>query len=190
MAAQWDDEAATFDEDPDHGLRDPTVRAAWRTLLLPLAPKPGARVADLGSGTGSVSVLFAEAGHRVVGVDVSARMVAAARRKSAGLTVSYVLGDASAPPLRDGSFDLVVVRHVLWAMPDPKNALAAWFALLRGGGKLVLVEGRWWTGAGLGAGDLRAIAQDRQVVVTELGDPRLWGGPITDERYLAVLAAS
>jgi hypothetical protein len=33
-AAYWDRQAATFDEQPDHGLRDPDVREAWRRLLL------------------------------------------------------------------------------------------------------------------------------------------------------------
>ncbi|PPK63132.1 hypothetical protein V5P93_004067 [Actinokineospora auranticolor] len=63
--AFWDQHAATFDDEADHGLRDPVVRAAWAELLLPLIPT-GSAVADLGCGTGSLSVLLAEAGHRVV----------------------------------------------------------------------------------------------------------------------------
>jgi ubiquinone/menaquinone biosynthesis C-methylase UbiE len=76
----WDDEAATFDEQPDHGLRDPEVRKAWAELLLPLIP-PKAVVADLGCGTGSLSLLLAEAGHRVHGVDLSGRMLEEARKR-------------------------------------------------------------------------------------------------------------
>ena len=34
-AAYWDSQAPTFDDQPDHGLRDPHVRDAWRQLLLP-----------------------------------------------------------------------------------------------------------------------------------------------------------
>ena len=29
----WDEAAATFDSEPDHGLRDPVTYAAWRDLL-------------------------------------------------------------------------------------------------------------------------------------------------------------
>jgi hypothetical protein len=48
----WDAQASRFDEEPDHGLLDPDVRAAWSEVLLPeLPPAPG-RVADLGCGTG------------------------------------------------------------------------------------------------------------------------------------------
>ena len=49
----WDDQAAVFDEAPDHGMSDPTVREAWAALLLPLLPSVPARVADLGCGTGT-----------------------------------------------------------------------------------------------------------------------------------------
>ncbi|MEZ5097766.1 MAG: hypothetical protein R2731_17805 [Nocardioides sp.] len=35
-----DAEAATFDDEPDHGLRDPAVRAAWQVLLREEPPRP------------------------------------------------------------------------------------------------------------------------------------------------------
>ncbi|WP_203791425.1 hypothetical protein [Paractinoplanes rishiriensis] len=37
-AAIWDRQAATFDDEPDHGLRDPAVRDAWIALLTPVPP--------------------------------------------------------------------------------------------------------------------------------------------------------
>jgi hypothetical protein len=37
-AGYWDGQAATFDDEPDHGLRDEGVRSAWRRLLLPVLP--------------------------------------------------------------------------------------------------------------------------------------------------------
>ncbi len=70
-AAYWDSQAATFDEQPDHGLRDPHVRAAWEQLLLPRLPPVPAMIADLGCGTGSLSVLPAAAGHTVAGLDLA-----------------------------------------------------------------------------------------------------------------------
>jgi SAM-dependent methyltransferase len=82
----------------------------------------------------------------------------------------------------------VLVRHVLWAMPDPDAALARWVGLLVPGGRLVLVEGRWWTGGGLAAAEVEALVRRHrdEATVTPLDDPDLWGGPITDERYLVV----
>jgi 2-polyprenyl-3-methyl-5-hydroxy-6-metoxy-1,4-benzoquinol methylase len=68
-AAIWDQQAATFDDEPDHGLRDPAVRDAWIALLTPVLPDPPASIVDLGCGTGSLSVLLAQAGHHVHGLD-------------------------------------------------------------------------------------------------------------------------
>ncbi|MFJ1762439.1 cytochrome P450 [Amycolatopsis sp. NPDC088138] len=182
----WDAEAATFDEQPDHGLRDPDVRAAWAELLLPLLPSE-AFVADLGCGTGTLAVLLAEAGHRVVGVDLSERMLDQARQK-AGAGVEFKHGDAADPPLDDYSFDVVLVRHVLWAMPDQSAAVGRWLRLLKPGGRLVLVEGRWSTGAGISADECRALFGARHVGtrVRVLDDPAFWGAEIEDERYLVV----
>jgi SAM-dependent methyltransferase len=184
----WDAAAATFDEEPDHGLRDPAVRAAWAGLLLPLMPTAPARVADLGCGTGSLSVLLAGDGHHVRGLDRSAAMLAVATRKAAGLPVEFRQGDAADPPYPPGSCDVVLARHVLWALPDPDAALARWVALLAPGGRLVLVEGLWFTGAGLPADECAALVRRHRpdATVTPLTDPALWGTAVDDERYLLV----
>lgn len=177
-----------FDGEPDHGLRDPMVRAAWASTLLPHLPVEPARVADLGCGTGSVALLLAEAGHHVHGLDLAPRMIAAARSKAtaAGARVTFDQGDISDPELDPGSFEVVFARHVLWALPDPGAALRRWARLLRPGGRFVLVEGRWHTGVGLTAERCRELVGrlHDQVVVHRLDDPRLWGGPVEDERYL------
>ena len=185
----WDSEAPTFDDAADHGLRDPAVRSAWRSLLSGLLPHPPARVADLGCGTGTLALLLAEEGHSVDGVDFSPEMVARAVAKTATEPrVSILEGDAFEPPLPPSTYDVVLTRHVLWALPDPVEALRRWLALLRPEGRLVLVEGSWTTGAGLIAGQVADAAREagREPTVHVLDDPALWGGPITDERYAVV----
>jgi SAM-dependent methyltransferase len=187
-AGFWDAEADGFDDEPDHGLRDPATRDAWRSLLLPLAGD-GARVADLGCGTGTLSVLLASAGRAVTGVDFSPRMIARARAKAASARVDagFVVGDAARPPLR-GGYDLVLSRHVLWAMPDPGAALDRWVDLLAPAGVLALVEGRWFTGAGLARDECVRLVLERrsEAQAITLDDPVLWGGLIEDDRYLLV----
>ena len=191
-ADSWDARAATFDDEPDHGLRDPLTREAWRRLLVEHLPAPPAEVLDLGCGTGSLSVLLAEQGHLVRGLDMSPAMVARARAKAsaagAGVGASFVVGDAADPACDDRSADVVLSRHVLWALPDPDAALARWVDLLRPGGRLVLVEGRWHTGAGLTAEECVELVRRRRehADVVRLDDPVLWGGPIEDERYLVL----
>jgi SAM-dependent methyltransferase len=189
-AAYWDSQAATFDDDADHGLRDPRVRDAWRRLLLAHLPPAPAAVADIGCGTGSLSVLLAAEGYSVTGLDFAPTMIRAARAKARAADVSarFVLSDAAAPTLPPGSSDVVLARHVLWAMPDIGRALAAWLRLLLPGGTLALVEGRWSTGAGLTTAETgRAVLRHRaDATITALEDPVLWGGPVSDERYLLV----
>ena len=190
--ATWDAEAATFDEPADHGLRDPAVRQAWRELLTAQLPNPPARIADLGCGTGTLSVLLAEVGHDVVGVDFSPRMVEAATRKAEGVAgVRFLQADAFAPPLIEASYDVVLCRHVLWAMPDPAVALTRWISLLAPAGRLLLVEGQWSNGAGLSSEEtVRLVeATGRAAVLTPLADAAYWGRTISDDRYLVTSPA-
>lgn len=187
----WDREAAEFDTEADHGLRDPVVRQAWDDLMGRLLPEPPARVADMGCGTGSLSVLLAERGYAVTGVDVSPKMIAVAEQKAqtAGVTVDFRLGDAADPELPSGSFDVVLCRHVIWALPDPGAVFRRWLRLLSPEGSVVMIEGRWSTGAGLTAVALRQLVQEHasEVTLESLTDPRLWGKRISDERYALVV---
>jgi len=183
----WDREAQTFDEAADHGLADPECHEAWRTLLLEHLPPAPARVADLGCGTGTLALLLAEAGYAVDGLDFSPEMVRRARAK-AGDVVRFVDGDAAVPPLEPASYDVVLSRHVLWAMPSPSDALTRWTELLRPGGRLLLVEGSWSTGAGLTAEQTITLVEQsgREAHLRRMPEPVFWGREITDDRYLVV----
>ncbi|MEU4406114.1 class I SAM-dependent methyltransferase [Streptosporangium sp. NPDC023963] len=212
IASFWNAFAASFDEEADHGLRDPHVKAAWAERLRSWMPASPADVLDLGCGTGSLSLVLAEQGHRPVGVDLAPLMVEQARRKltAAGFDATMMVGDASDPPARAGTaFDVILSRHLLWTLPDPQEALRRWIGLLRPGGRLVLVEGRWataepgedrpyevepesmpWMG---GVEAERLLAALRPLVETArvepLHDPALWGRAVQDERYAVVAFA-
>lgn len=185
----WDLEASTFDEAADHGLSDVEVRRAWAELLSDLMGAAGRRVADLGCGTGTLSTLLAQHGHRVTGVDFSAEMIRLAEQKAVRMAVPtrFLVADVSEPPLPAGSFDVVLCRHVLWALPDPAAALAAWVDLLDDDGRLVLIEGSWSTGAGLTAEETVELVRQvrgRRPTLRMLSEPVYWGRAIDDERYV------
>jgi SAM-dependent methyltransferase len=187
----WDAEADTFDDEPDHGLRDTAVREAWVERLSAWLPETPSDVLDLGCGTGSLSLLAAERGHHVTGIDRAPRMVDLARAKLAGRDAVFLLGDATAPPVGEQRFDVVLVRHVLWALPDPERVLRHWHGLLRPGGRLVLVEGVWGTlsPVGIPADRLAALLEPltSDLRVERLSDDaRLWGREVADERYAVV----
>jgi len=182
----WDVEAAAYDDAPDHGLADPDVRAAWRDLLRGVLPAAPARVVDLGCGTGTLARLLVDAGHAVDGLDASPEMLRRARAKVP--EARFTLGDASTPPYAAGTHDVVLCRHVLWALPDPPAAYAAWARLLVPGGVAVLVEGHWGAGAGLTAAQTEAVVRTvhDDVTVRPLPEAVYWGREIDDERYVVV----
>ncbi len=213
VACFWDAQAASFDDEPDHGLSDHVVRDAWMARFRSWLPAPPVEVADLGCGTGTLSVLLAGEGYGLQGVDLSAQMVRAARAKAraAGVEVEFRHGDAADPPVARGSVDVVLARHLLWTLPDPPRVLAAWTRLLRPGGTLVLIEGRWdqpdsttdegdpelqaalpWLG-GVDAATLTAalVPLVEAFAVHDLSDdPQLWGRAVHDERFALVARTS
>lgn len=180
----WDLEAASFDDEPDHGLTDPRTRAAWRDLLVGVLPAAPCRVADLGCGTGTLTRLLTDEGYAVDGLDLSPEMISRARAKVPEAT--FTVGDAADPALDGAAYDVVLSRHVLWAMPEPVAAFSRWVSLLKPGGMVVLVEGRWGTGAGLTARDAQRIVRTARTdsTVRPLPEAVYWGKDIQDERYL------
>jgi SAM-dependent methyltransferase len=141
----WDGRASTFDDGIGHGLFSEDQRRAWLDLLSRLVDRPPQRVLDVGSGTGFLALRFAELGHAVTGIDLSPQMIDRARLKAeqAGQQIDFRVGDATALDCPAETYDLVVARHVIWNLPDPERGVAEWLRVLRPGGRLVLIEGKW-----------------------------------------------
>jgi SAM-dependent methyltransferase len=127
--------ARTYDE-PGNQLVDiegPLVRR-----ILDEVP-PGVAV-DAACGTGRHSLHLAARGHRVIGVDSSPEMLAAARGKlPAG---DWRAGDLYQLPVADAEADLVVCALALTHVPDLAPAFAEFARVLRPGGHLVVSDAR------------------------------------------------
>ena len=191
----WDKLAATFDDEPDHGLDDPVVRHEWRRCLQEWLPDRPLSILDAGCGTGSLSLLMAELGHQVTGIDWSPAMIALATSKAAasGRALFFEVGDARDPQRGGVKYDVVTCRHLLWAFTEPREVLQRWIELLVPGGMLLLIEGHWHTGGGLHANGLREQLPRRlaEVYTYDLSKrPDLWGGEVTDERFAMVARLS
>ncbi|HET7711425.1 MAG TPA: class I SAM-dependent methyltransferase, partial [Thermoanaerobaculia bacterium] len=85
-------------------------------------------ILDVGCGTGEITGRLAEAfpDAEFLGIDLEEQHLERARRRCAGYAdrVRFQKGDAQSLPLVDQSFDLVVCRHVLQAVADPRQVLA------------------------------------------------------------------
>ncbi|MBA3719561.1 MAG: methyltransferase domain-containing protein [Nocardioidaceae bacterium] len=133
-------------DDLDRG--DTVSRPMDEQIVGWLAPPPGARVADLGSGAGGMTVLLAGAvgaEGSVVAVDGEPALLEAtmARSERAGFadrieTLLYDLA-AGTPPLVD--LDLVWAAHVVHHLPDQQSAVTGLVRMIAGGGRLALAEG-------------------------------------------------
>lgn len=119
MAVDYSDLAATYDRTRSRPgeFRDFWLPAIVRATGL----KPGARVLDIGCGTGRLAVPLSRT-HRVVGLDSSREMLAVARPK--GRRAASVQGDACALPFRGGSFDAALAVMVLHLVRDVRIAVA------------------------------------------------------------------
>lgn len=187
----WDAEAAAFDEAPDHGLRDPAVREAWTRLIQGVVPPQSASILDIGCGTGPLSVVMAELGHEVTGIDLSPNMIAAAKAKAsaAKCTIAFQVMDAAFPPFETEQFDVVLCRHILFMLPDIEQVLERWVKLMKPRGRLILIEGFWHTQVGLHPQQIldalpATIIYSRVQHLSE--QTVLWGKPVEDERYMVV----
>ena len=149
------------------------------------------RILDIGCGTGSLSVLLAAQGHSVTGIDWAPAMIAQAeaKAKAAGQPIIFKVMDGANPQFAPQRFDVILCRHLLWALPTPDQVLQRWINLLRLGGRLLLIEGYWHTGGGLHAQEIVEMlpAALTNVKIQQLGDrPEFWGGAVTDERYVVI----
>jgi SAM-dependent methyltransferase len=117
--------------------RRPGHDSYWRyhrDQFLELLPPPGRRTVDIGCGEGRLTRHLKELGHRIIGVDASPAMVAAACEFDPSMEIR--LADAAALPLDDASADLVVAFMSLHDIDEMGLAVREIARILEPGGKL------------------------------------------------------
>ncbi|MFC0051751.1 class I SAM-dependent methyltransferase [Streptomyces actinomycinicus] len=154
-------------------------RASLRRLLAELAP--GSSVLDVGSGTGRPTAqALVEAGHRVLGLDVSPVMVGLAARQVP--EAEFRLADIREAPLAEGSFDAVCGYFSLLQMSRAEQAavVAKLARAVRPGGLVVLAT------VPLDVEDVEAVFMGQPVRVTSFGAEAF--GEMVAKAGLTVLA--
>lgn len=156
--------------------RTPEFDAYWQysPAFFELVPAPRARTLEVGCGEGRVSRDLVKRGHRMVGVDSTAGLLALARDADSGS--SYLRSDAAALPFGDGSFDLVVFYNSLMDVDDMEGSLREAARVLASGGHLCVCVTHPLTDAG----NFASGEQDAAFVISEsyLGARRWFEMPV------------
>ena len=145
IRSRWDVSSLKYDTHNGHGIKTTEERDAWKRILGAVLPGKGLDVLDVGCGTGEMSLVLAEMGHNVHGIDLSEKMLARARDKARALrlNVRFSLGDAEKLKLNAGKFDALISRHVLWTLPHPDRAMEEWKRVTKNGGAVIVIDGQW-----------------------------------------------
>jgi SAM-dependent methyltransferase len=139
-------------------------------------PVAGRTVLDVGTGTGRVAMLFANAGASVTGIDASDEMLKVARERAAAgrVDVQFMIGDAHKLEFPDQSFDVIVSSRVLMHTPGWQTCVDEWCRVARdrvvidfpSARSFALAQSLWRRGnraAGLAVGEPYRVFFDRQV---------------------------
>jgi ubiquinone/menaquinone biosynthesis C-methylase UbiE len=128
--------AATYDAARSY---TPEVLQQWLDLVAAYAPSPLTFIVDLGCGTGRFTQPLSDRlSSRVLGLDPSEKMLAAARSKGHGSRVDFQQLRGGTLPLGDGSADMVFMSMVLHHLSDPLETARECRRVLRRGGRVCL----------------------------------------------------
>jgi SAM-dependent methyltransferase len=121
-----------------YAYQHPRIDLPARVLDLAVAGE-GSTVVDVGCGNGAYLAELTRRGFggRLVGADLSAGMLRAARARVPA--AALLAADASALPLRDGAADLTLAMHMLYHVPDPPAAVRELRRVTRPGGQVIVV---------------------------------------------------
>jgi 2-polyprenyl-6-hydroxyphenyl methylase/3-demethylubiquinone-9 3-methyltransferase len=114
---------------------------AIRDTVLRYSPHAGpCDVADIGCGAGTQSMVWAELGHRVRGLDINQPLLDLAGRRSAdaGYSIEFAVGSAVSLPWPDESVDICLAIELLEHVADWQACLQEFTRILRPGGVLFL----------------------------------------------------
>ncbi|MGV8109294.1 class I SAM-dependent methyltransferase [Methanospirillum sp.] len=137
----WTKDCSFYDNYPEHGLTKKEEELWEEFLHTEIGNKP-LKILDVGTGTGSISLILSKLGHDVTGIDLSPGMLSVCERKAGerGLTLDLHVGDAEALPFPDNNFDMITSRWVLWTLLQPEIAINEWKRVIKPGGKILAFD--------------------------------------------------
>jgi SAM-dependent methyltransferase len=126
----WGQQPADWSE-----IQEPTSEPGYNFVLNFLSMQPGAKLLDIGCGSGYFSKMAKDAGASVTSIDATPELLAKAQKRVAG--IDFNVGEMEELPFEDNSFDVVCGFNSFQYATDTKNALNEAKRVLKPGGKLV-----------------------------------------------------
>jgi SAM-dependent methyltransferase len=135
---------------------------------------PGETLLDVATGSGNVAIPAALGGAQVTGLDLTPKLLEAARGRaaSAGLAITFIEGDAEELPFEDGSFDRVTSCFGVMFAPRQPVAAAELVRVAKPGARIVFTA---WTPEGLNGQMFKTVGSYMPPPPPELKPPVMWG---------------
>lgn len=153
----------------------PGIRSLRHWAHEALAPQPGEAALDIGSGTGSEVLTFAErvgADGIAIGVEPDPTMLSAAERRAlqTGSSAKFVPGDAYGLPFGNDTFDVALCERVFQHLTAPARAVGEIARVLKPGGRVVIMDSDWGT-AIVHPGDRKVVQQVIDTMISSTTNP-------------------
>lgn len=134
----WTKRSDSFQEQRRAELHD-DIAQRWLKEILQYVPKKRLKILDVGCGSGFFTILMAQQGHEVIGVDLTADMITRARELAAEekADCTFQVMDAENLEFADEAFDMVISRNLTWTLTDAERAYSEWLRVLKKGGCLL-----------------------------------------------------
>jgi SAM-dependent methyltransferase len=148
------------------------ARQYYERLEIP----PGAKLLDIGCGSGQLALMASRDGFNTTGVDIAENLIERARERAAaeGLKARFEVGDAEALPFQDASFDIVVSLIGAMFAPRPELVAKELLRVCAPGGTIAMAN---WTASGFVGQMFKTIAGF--IAPSNMPSPLLWGDEAT-----------
>ena len=137
LSSRWDDHVLVYEQ-----VFEPFSMTFADIAIERLQVSAGARVLDVGAGSGGAALALARRGCVVAAIDTSARMIERVAARGAALLVSAEVMDGQALQYADNTFDAALSVFGVILFPDAVRGLAEMRRVVRPGGRVAIVT---WT---------------------------------------------
>lgn len=143
----WTERSPTFNDAITQALYGKDAPIWERLIYTQIDKNKPLNILDIGTGPGMFAVLTGKnPNYKVFAVDSSEGMLEKARKNAEhfGAKVLFQLADAHSLPFEDAAFNVIMMRNVVWNLPNPKEAYKEWRRVLKTNGKIINFDANWY----------------------------------------------